>query len=65
MTRTLFMDVKVGESVSLDGGRVTITLEHKSGQLAKLRFEHDGANIRRVEPARSGAERARLGLKLA
>jgi hypothetical protein len=63
--RTLFMDIKVGQSLEVDGGRMVITLEHKSGQLAKLKFEHEGANIRRVEPARTGAERARLGLKLA
>lgn len=64
MKRTLVMDVKVGESVSIDSG-IVITLDAKSGQLARLRFVHEGADIKRVEPARSGAERARLGLKLA
>jgi hypothetical protein len=45
--KTLSMDLKVGESVCIDGG-VTITLEKKSGQLAKLRFSHEGVDIRRL-----------------
>lgn len=65
MSKTLVMDVKVNESVSIDSGKIVITLEQKSGQLARLKFVHEGADIKRVEPARSGAERARLGLKLA
>lgn len=40
--RTLMMDVKVGETLSIDGGRLIVTLEHKSGQRAKLRFVHAG-----------------------
>lgn len=40
--RTLMMDVKVGETLSIDGGRLTVTLEHKSGQRARLCFQHAG-----------------------
>jgi len=39
--RTLSMDVKVGESLSLDGGRITLKVEQKSGQVARIRFTMD------------------------
>jgi pyruvate kinase len=31
-TRSLVMDVRVGESVSVDGGRVVVRVGEKSGQ---------------------------------
>lgn len=38
------VEVRVGESLRLDGaGITTITLEHKSGQRARLRVEADEA----------------------
>lgn len=74
-TRTLLMDVKVGQSLSIDGGRILITVEEKSGQRVKLRFVHEGATIERAQvkpapqpdrrPRASGAEQARLGIKVA
>lgn len=39
--RTLSMDVKVGEALVLDGGRIELKVEHKSGQVARLRFTLD------------------------
>lgn len=48
----LIMDLKVGQSLTIDGG-IVVTLEAKSGQLAKLRFEHRGADIRRTPDRRS------------
>lgn len=39
---TLSMDVKVGESLSIDGGRLVVVIDRKSGQRAKLRFIHQG-----------------------
>lgn len=54
-TRTLYMDVKVGEVLSIDGGRVLITLEEKSGQRAKLRFEHAGVQVERRQHPRGPA----------
>ena len=39
--RTLSMDVKVGESLSLDGGRIVLRVEQKSGQVARIRFTMD------------------------
>lgn len=68
--RSLLKDLKVGQSLYIDGGRIVITLEHKSGQLAKLRFVHDGASIESSPPeparnGRSGAAQAMLGIKAA
>lgn len=60
MTQTLFMDLKVGESLTIDGG-ITVTLEQKSGQLAKLRFQHKGADIRRLPDRRSAPREGQSG----
>lgn len=35
-TTSLKLDVKVGESVDFDGGRISMTLLDKSGRLARL-----------------------------
>lgn len=43
--RSLLKDVKVGDSLSFDGGRLLITLEAKSGQRVKLRIVHQGVNV--------------------
>lgn len=42
-TQRLFMDLKVGHSLTIDG--TTVTLEQKSGQLARLKIEHVGAKV--------------------
>jgi len=67
--RTLFMDVKVGQSLYIDGARIVITLEDKSGRLAKLKIVHEGASVERTAPeerrGRSGAAQAMLGIKAA
>lgn len=34
-------DLKVGECLRLDSGRIIVTLERKSGQIARLRIEAD------------------------
>ncbi len=76
MKKTLLMDLKVGQTLSIDGGRFFITLEEKSGQRAKLRFVHDGVQVDRapggVPPdgierraGATGAAHARLGIKVA
>jgi hypothetical protein len=54
MAKQLFMDLKVNESVRIDGG-ITVTLEKKSGQQARLRFDHDNSDIRRVPDRRAQA----------
>ncbi len=35
----LYTDLKVGETLPLDNGRINITLEHKKGRTARLRIE--------------------------
>jgi hypothetical protein len=35
-TTGLSVELKVGESVSIDNGRITVTLEDKSGRRARL-----------------------------
>ncbi len=65
MTRnSLLMDVKVGESVSIDNGRVIMTLKEKSGQRAKLHFDSEtNVNITPVR-ARAAAEQAKNGISV-
>ena len=49
MKRAKTIDVRVGETVSIDRGRVLVTLEEKSGQRARLRFEaEENTPIERV-----------------
>jgi pyruvate kinase len=65
------MDVKVGQSLSIDGGRIVLTVEEKSGQRVKLRFVHDGVTVERgvsssdSTPQQSGAKQALRGIKVA
>lgn len=58
--RSLSMDVKVGESLSIDGGRLVVVLERKSGQRVKLRFIDSGdvKVERRAESAESAEVKA-------
>lgn len=60
------MNLKVGQSLSIDGGRVMLHLEHKSGQRVTLRFvtDEDIRIMRPQDPFKSGAEQARLGVKV-
>jgi pyruvate kinase len=37
----LKIDLKVGDTLVLDGGKVTLTLEQKSGQVARLSVQAD------------------------
>lgn len=63
--RSLFRDLREGEAVSLDGGRIVVSLEHKSGQRARLKFAlQDDVSIERAKPM-TGALQAQQGLKLA
>lgn len=62
-TRSLVMDVRVGESVSLDGGRVLVKVGEKSGQRVKLHFTADSAvAIDKVAPVK-GADLAKSGIR--
>lgn len=49
--KSLRIEVRVGESVTVDDGRITFTLEEKSGQRARFRVEApEDVNVRRVNP---------------
>lgn len=49
-TQRLFIDLKVGHTLTIDG--TTVTLEQKSGQLARLKVEHTGAKVDYTGPER-------------
>lgn len=56
------MDVRVGESVSI-GGNITVTVQEKSGQRARLRFLADQEiTIEKVKTSKPGAQQARMGI---
>ncbi len=61
--RALTLDIRVGESVAVGRG-VTLTLEEKSGQRARVRFLADeSVTIRKVGVApKTGAEMAKQGI---
>jgi hypothetical protein len=48
------VELRVGQVLTLDSGRITITLESKSGQRARLRIQAD-ASLPIVVPARREA----------
>lgn len=56
----LLIDVKVGESVSIDKGRVTVRLMEKSGQRARLEVDADKSikieHIKQTRPANIAAQ---------
>jgi len=66
----LFIDLKVGQSISIDGGRIVMSLEDKSGKLARLKFVADSdVSIQRPGSAeqrrfKSGARQAAMGINL-
>lgn len=60
---TLKLEVRPGESITIGDG-VIVTLEEKSGQIARLSFQADRSiPIKRVE--QGGSSMARLGLDVA
>lgn len=62
-TRSLVMDVRVGESVSVDAGRVVLRVGEKSGQRVKLHFTADSdVVIDKVSPVK-GSDLARGGIR--
>ena len=62
--RTFSIDIKVGESVSVDKGRVVLTLVEKSGQRARLSVSAvKEASVNRMElNFKGGALQARKGI---
>lgn len=60
--RTLAMDVKVGEELTIDGGRIVLKIEEKSGQRARIRFQMDpDVSLSKVVP--NMAAHARRGVQ--
>jgi sRNA-binding carbon storage regulator CsrA len=61
---SLTLDVRVGDMVEIDNGRVTIKVEDKSGQRTRLAFNAPKeVKIRMVERPGSAGAFARKGLK--
>lgn len=64
--RSFSIDVKVGESISIDRGRIVVTLLEKSGQRAKLGFDAaKDAVVNKNTAFPSGATQARKGVSAA
>lgn len=62
---SLSIELRVGESASIDGGRITVTLEDKSGQRARLKWHLDSnTTVKKITPDQSGVEMARRGVRL-
>ena len=47
----LTVEVRVGEALSIDGGRIVLRVEEKSGQRARLQFEFkQPTEVRKIVP---------------
>ncbi|MEK6244023.1 MAG: hypothetical protein AABM33_05925 [Pseudomonadota bacterium] len=61
--RSISFDLRVGESLAIDGGKVLVTLLEKSGQRARLAFiVAEGIDFVKGKKAKAGAEQAKRGL---
>lgn len=56
----LSVEVKKGETLSVDGGRILVIVEEKSGQRARLRFEFKQHTVVLKLPPGAEEERASL-----
>lgn len=62
--QTYRTDLRVGESLSIDGGRITLTVEEKSGQRARLSFaSEEKIAFAKATLGRTGVEHAARGIK--
>lgn len=61
---SLKIDLRVGESVRFDDGRISVTLLEKSGRLAKLEIVA-APDVVINQPGQRASEAARNGLTLA
>lgn len=65
--RSLHVELRAGQSISLDNGRIVVQLTEKTGKVAQLRISapDDVAIQRQNSPAvSSGAAQARMGIAL-
>ena len=65
MSKTaLKLDMRVGESVSFDGGRIVVTLLDKSGQRARLDIKADDGVSIKTPKSMLAADQAKKGLSI-
>jgi len=50
---SLLINLEVGERVSIDAGRVILTVNHKSGRRASLHFSSESGVV--IEPVRENS----------
>jgi len=63
MKQTIKQDLKVGDSISLDNGRIVITMLKKSGQIARLDITKDSDVVVQLrKSAMSSMDHAQKGL---
>lgn len=55
MQRSLYVDLEPGESVGVNGGKVRLTLEQKSGRRARLKVVFDDSQSVETPQARNGS----------
>ena len=61
-TYALTVEVRTGESLSIDGGNIILKVEEKSGQRARIRFQFkQQTEVRKIVPGASLI--ARQGIK--
>lgn len=53
---TLMTDLKVGDTLYFDDGRIAVTIGEKSGQRCKLRIVHQGVTVSRTPPAEKAGD---------
>jgi hypothetical protein len=59
----LKLDLELGEGVSIEGGRIRITVEESRGKYTRLAIDADPTvPIKRIEPEQPGRNPARKGL---
>jgi hypothetical protein len=61
MQRSIYIDLEPGETVGVNGGKVRMTLEQKSGRRARLKVVFDDSQS--IEPPRAGNSGAALAAK--
>lgn len=60
----LTLELKLGETIEIDGGRIVLTLEHKHGQAARLAFVAARSIPIRLEKNK-GARQEGMGIRQA
>jgi hypothetical protein len=56
-------DLRVGDALSLDGGRIVITLKEKSGRAAKVNVDADATvTVAKIKSAAPAAVQAQMGV---